>query len=154
MSMQDPLADMLTRIRNAQMAEKSVVSMPSSTLKVAVANVLQGEGYIAGYNVSGDAKPQLSIELKYFEGRPVIEELKRAAEKEPHLSLAPNSYEGVRINFDKAHGDGWALVRMSLHEPIMPVNAESNSAGGVGTILKELHALMQKYDFLDVEKLK
>ena len=49
MSMQDPLADMLTRIRNAQMAEKSVVSMPSSTLKVAVANVLQGEGYIAGY---------------------------------------------------------------------------------------------------------
>ena len=87
-------------------------------------------------------------------GGTVIEELKRAAEKEPHLSLAPNSYEGVRINFDKAHGDGWALVRMSLHEPIMPVNAESNSAGGVGTILKELHALMQKYDFLDVEKLK
>jgi len=79
MSMQDPLADMLTRIRNAQMAEKSVVSMPSSTLKVAVANVLQGEGYIAGYNVSGDAKPQLSIELKYFEGRPVIEELKRVS---------------------------------------------------------------------------
>jgi len=79
MSMQDPLADMLTRIRNAQMAEKSVVSMPSSTLKVAVANVLQGEGYIAGYQVSGDAKPQLSIELKYFEGRPVIEELKRVS---------------------------------------------------------------------------
>ena len=70
---------MLTRIRNAQMAEKSVVSMPSSTLKVAVANVLQGEGYIAGYQVSGDVKPQLSIELKYFEGRPVIEELKRVS---------------------------------------------------------------------------
>lgn len=81
MSMQDPLADMLTRIRNAQMAEKSVVSMPSSTLKVAVANVLQGEGYIAGYNVSSDAKPQLSIELKYFEGRPVIEELKRVRDR-------------------------------------------------------------------------
>ncbi len=76
MSMQDPLADMLTRIRNAQMAEKSVVSMPSSTLKVAVAKVLKDEGYIAGYQVTGEAKPSLSIELKYFEGRPVIEELK------------------------------------------------------------------------------
>lgn len=77
MSMQDPLADMLTRIRNAQMAEKTVVSMPSSKLKVAVADVLKSEGYISGYEISSDAKPLLSIELKYFEGRPVIEELKR-----------------------------------------------------------------------------
>lgn len=79
MSMQDPLADMLTRIRNAQMAEKTVVSMPSSKLKVAVASVLKNEGYISDYQISGDAKPQLSIELKYFEGRPVIEELKRVS---------------------------------------------------------------------------
>jgi small subunit ribosomal protein S8 len=79
MSMQDPLADMLTRIRNAQMAEKTVVSMPSSKLKVAVASVLKNEGYISDYQVSSDAKPQLSIELKYFEGRPVIEELKRVS---------------------------------------------------------------------------
>ncbi|TRX73050.1 30S ribosomal protein S8 [Pseudomonas mangiferae] len=79
MSMQDPLADMLTRIRNAQMAEKTVVSMPSSKLKVAVASVLKNEGYISDYNVTSDAKPQLSIELKYFEGRPVIEELKRVS---------------------------------------------------------------------------
>ena len=77
MSMQDPLADMLTRIRNAQMAEKTVVNMPSSKLKVAVADVLKSEGYITGYQVSDEAKPQLAIELKYFEGRPVIEELKR-----------------------------------------------------------------------------
>jgi small subunit ribosomal protein S8 len=77
--MQDPLADMLTRIRNAQMAEKSVVSMPSSKLKVAVANVLSNEGYISGYQVTSEAKPLLSIELKYFEGRPVIEEIKRAS---------------------------------------------------------------------------
>jgi small subunit ribosomal protein S8 len=77
--MQDPLADMLTRIRNAQMAEKSVVSMPSSKLKVAVASVLKNEGYITGYQVSSDIKPLLSIELKYFEGRPVIEELKRVS---------------------------------------------------------------------------
>ncbi|BBP81042.1 30S ribosomal protein S8 [Pseudomonas sp. No.21] len=79
MSMQDPLADMLTRIRNAQMAEKSVVSMPSSKLKVAVASVLKNEGYISGYQISSDIKPLLSIELKYFEGRPVIEELKRVS---------------------------------------------------------------------------
>jgi len=79
MSMQDPLADMLTRIRNAQMAEKTVVSMPSSKLKVAVANVLKSEGYISDYQVSSDVKPLLSIELKYFEGRPVIEELKRVS---------------------------------------------------------------------------
>lgn len=79
MSMQDPLADMLTRIRNAQMAEKTVVNMPSSKLKVAVADVLKSEGYIVGYQISDDAKPLLSIELKYFEGRPVIEELKRVS---------------------------------------------------------------------------
>ena len=79
MSMQDPLADMLTRIRNAQMAEKSVVSMPSSTLKVAVAKVLKDEGYIAEFKVSSEIKPLLTIELKYFEGRPVIEEVKRVS---------------------------------------------------------------------------
>lgn len=79
MSMQDPLADMLTRIRNAQMAEKSSVSMPSAKLKVAVAKVLKEEGYVADYQVSADAKPVLSIELKYFEGKPVIEELKRVS---------------------------------------------------------------------------
>ena len=79
MSMQDPLADMLTRIRNAQMAEKSVTSMPSSKLKVAVAKVLKDEGYISGYQISSETKPLLSIELKYFEGRSVIEEVKRVS---------------------------------------------------------------------------
>ncbi len=79
MSMQDPLADMLTRIRNAQMAEKSSVSMPAAKLKVAVAKVLKDEGYVAGYDVQGDTKPVLSIELKYFEGRPVIEDIKRVS---------------------------------------------------------------------------
>ena len=79
MSMQDPLADMLTRIRNAQQAEKPVVSMPSSKLKVAVAGVLKNEGYISSYQITSDAKPLLSIELKYFEGRPVIEDIKRVS---------------------------------------------------------------------------
>lgn len=77
MSMQDSLADMLTRIRNAQMAEKQTVSMPSSKLKAAVAQVLQDEGYINGFGVEESAKSQLTIELKYFEGKPVIEEIDR-----------------------------------------------------------------------------
>ena len=77
MSMQDPIADMLTRIRNAQMAEKKIVSMPSSALKSAVAEVLKNDGYIKGFGVEEVIKPQLSIELKYFEGKPVIEEIDR-----------------------------------------------------------------------------
>lgn len=77
MSLQDPLADMLTRIRNAQMAGKADVTMPSSTLKQAVAKVLLEEGYVAASDVIDvDGKPQLKIALKYFEGRPVISEIK------------------------------------------------------------------------------
>lgn len=79
MSMQDPLADMMTRIRNGQMAKKATVDMPSSKMKVAIANVLQGEGYIKGFSVDGDAKPVLTVELKYFEGKPVIESIKRVS---------------------------------------------------------------------------
>lgn len=79
MSMQDPLSDMLTRIRNAQMVAKSEVVMPSSKLKVSVADVLKDEGYVADFTVSGDAKPQLTITLKYFEGKPVIAELDRVS---------------------------------------------------------------------------
>ena len=78
MSMQDPLSDMLTRIRNAQMAGKTKVEMPGSKLKAAVANVLKEEGYIADFNASNEAgKPRLSIELKYFQGKPVIAEIDR-----------------------------------------------------------------------------
>ena len=79
MSMQDPLADMLTRIRNAQMAEHASVVMPSSKIKAAVAKVLKEEGYITGYAVEGEAKAELTIDLKYFEGKPVIEEIKRVS---------------------------------------------------------------------------
>ena len=78
MSMQDPLSDMLTRIRNAQMAGKKAVNMPGSKLKAAVAQVLKDEGYIADFNASNDAgKPRLAIELKYFQGKPVIAEIDR-----------------------------------------------------------------------------
>ncbi|MEP4146902.1 MAG: 30S ribosomal protein S8 [Halioglobus sp.] len=78
MSMQDPLSDMLTRIRNAQMAGKTGVEMPGSKLKAAVANVLKEEGYIADFNASSEeGKPRLAIELKYYQGKPVIAEIDR-----------------------------------------------------------------------------
>ena len=78
MSMQDPLSDMLTRIRNSQMAGKTQVEMPGSKLKAAVANVLQEEGYIGGFSATEeDGKPRLSIELKYYQGKPVIAEIDR-----------------------------------------------------------------------------
>ncbi|MDE5896918.1 MAG: phosphomannomutase/phosphoglucomutase, partial [Clostridia bacterium] len=63
-------------------------------------------------------------------------------------------YEGVRINFDKRSGNGWALVRMSLHEPIMPINAESNEIGGNAKILAKLYELLKDYPYLSTEKLK
>ena len=78
MSMSDPIADMLTRIRNAQSVEKASVTMPSSKLKVAIAQVLKDEGYVENFVVIGEsAKPELQITLKYYAGRPVIERLER-----------------------------------------------------------------------------
>ena len=77
--MQDPIADMLTRIRNAQTAKIRSVSMNSSKTKVAVAEVLKAEGYISDFAVDSETKPTLTIELKYFQGKPVIEEIKRVS---------------------------------------------------------------------------
>jgi small subunit ribosomal protein S8 len=78
--MQDPLSDMLTRIRNAQMAGKPRVEMPGSKLKAAVAEVLKQEGYVAEFTATTEAgKPRLSIELKYFQGKPVIAEIDRVS---------------------------------------------------------------------------
>ncbi|KAF0162940.1 MAG: small subunit ribosomal protein S8 [Rhodocyclaceae bacterium] len=80
MSMTDPVADMLTRIRNAQMAEKLSVSMPSSRLKVAIAKVLKDEGYIDDFAIrENGAKPELDVALKYYAGRPVIERIERVS---------------------------------------------------------------------------
>jgi small subunit ribosomal protein S8 len=80
MSMTDPVADMLTRIRNAQMAEKLSVSMPSSKLKVAIAKVLKDEGYIDDFAIrEHGAKPELDIALKYYAGHPVIERIERVS---------------------------------------------------------------------------
>lgn len=80
MSMSDPIADMLTRIRNAQSVNKISVSMPASKLKGAIANVLKDEGYIEDYSVDvNNGKPVLNIELKYYAGRPVIEKIERVS---------------------------------------------------------------------------
>ena len=80
MSMSDPIADMLTRIRNALQREKREVQIPSSKLKVAIATILKQEGYILDFNVTEhDKKAILTIELKYFEGKPVIESLQRVS---------------------------------------------------------------------------
>ena len=79
MSMQDTMADMLTRIRNAQMAEKVQVEIPASKAKEPVAKVLKEEGFIADYKISDDKKPVMTVELKYFEGNPVIDTIKRVS---------------------------------------------------------------------------
>ncbi|OHV11525.1 30S ribosomal protein S8 [Kushneria phosphatilytica] len=107
MSMQDTLADMLTRIRNAQQATKASVTLPSSKVKVDVARVLKEEGYIADYSVEGDVKSQLTIELKYFEGKPVIEHIQRVSR--PSLRIYKGKNELPRV----AEGLGVAIVSTS-----------------------------------------
>ncbi|GHA98068.1 30S ribosomal protein S8 [Modicisalibacter luteus] len=107
MSMQDTLADMFTRIRNAQMATKETVSMPSSKLKVEVARVLKEEGYISDYSVAEGAKPELSVTLKYFEGKPVIEHIQRMSK--PSL----RQYKGKDALPKVADGLGVAIVSTS-----------------------------------------
>ncbi|MCP4933630.1 MAG: 30S ribosomal protein S8, partial [bacterium] len=98
MSMSDPIADMLTRIRNGQQVGKMVVSMPSSTKKVAIAKLLQDEGYISGFNIiEENNRPFLSIELKYFQGKPVVEMIQRVSR--PGL----RTYKGSKA-LPKVHG--------------------------------------------------
>jgi len=104
MSMSDPIADMLTRIRNAQMIEKSSVTMPSSKLKVAIAQVLKDEGYIDGFAVKGEAKAELEIALKYYAGRPVIERIERVSR--PGLRIYKGRHEIPQV----MNGLGVAIV--------------------------------------------
>ena len=107
MSMQDPVADMLTCIRNAHHRSKPEVSMPSSKLKASVAKVLQDEGYIGGFSVSDDVKPTLTVELKYFEGKPVIEEITRVSKPSLRQYSGSNDLPQVRS------GLGIAIVTTS-----------------------------------------
>ncbi len=87
-------------------------------------------------------------------GGGVLEDLKRYVDSTPYLTAAPNSFEGVRVNFDSLHGNGWALLRMSLHEPIMPLNLESNQKGGIAVMKGSVYGFLKKYDFLDTTPLK
>ncbi len=86
-------------------------------------------------------------------GNELIEKFQAYAAKLPYASPASDNYEGFRLSFDKAHGDGWLLLRMSLHDPILPINAESDSVGGVGAILSILYEFLKDYDCLDLTPL-
>lgn len=96
MSMQDPISDLLTRIRNAGQARHSTVSLPSSRTKKAICSVLQEEGYIANFSDNGGAKPELTVELKYYKGKPVIEEIKRVSRPGLRIYRAPSEIPQVR----------------------------------------------------------
>lgn len=126
MSMQDPIADMLARIRNAQMAEKVSVTMPSSKIKLAIAKVLEGEGYIQSVSVNDSVKAELSIELKYFDGKPVIEEIHR--ESRPGLRTYGGKDELPKVR----NGLGVAIV--STNKGVM-TDKQARNAGIGGEVL-------------------
>lgn len=127
MSMSDPIADMLTRIRNAQVVEKPTVAMPSSKVKVAIAAVLKDEGYIEDYAVAEDAgKATLTITLKYYAGRPVIEHLKR--ESRPGLRV----YKGKNEIPTVLNGLGVAI--MSTPQGVM-TDRKARAAGVGGELI-------------------
>ncbi|MET1254490.1 30S ribosomal protein S8 [Aliikangiella maris] len=127
MSMQDPIADMLTRIRNGQSAGKKVVSMPSSKVKVSIAEVLKQEGYISDHAKSvDDGKTELTIELKYHQGRPVIDTIKRVSR--PGLRIYKKSNELPRVL------DGLGIAIVSTSKGVMTDRA-ARSIGHGGEVL-------------------
>ena len=111
MSMQDTLADMFTRIRNAQMSKKVQVEIPASKAKEAVAKVLMDEGYIAGYEVTSDKKPVMTVELKYCEGSPVIEKIARVSR--PGLRVYKSGGEIPKVK------DGLGVMIVSTNQGII-----------------------------------
>ena len=124
MSMQDPIADMLTRIRNAQARAKPSVRMPSSTKKVAIAHVLKEEGYISSYSVSDqNGKRELQIGLKYFEGKPVIAEIDRVSRSGLRRYVGKDELPTVR------GGLGVAIISTS-HGVMTDRSARSAGIGG------------------------
>jgi len=98
---------------------------------------------------------RMNILLEDFKayGQKVIDDLKSYAEKQEGFEIAPNNYEGIRVNLDKNHGDGWFLLRLSLHDPLLPLNIETNSLGGEKIIAKELANFIKNYDKLDSSSL-
>ena len=118
------------------------------------------EGYTLASLIADLAEPAESREFRFnialedFKpyGLEVLEQLKTYAAQQPGWTIAPNNFEGVRVNLDAEHGNGWFLLRMSLHDPLMPLNIESDVPGGVKTIAKELAAFLLKQDKLGTEK--
>ncbi|ADE15487.1 ribosomal protein S8 [Nitrosococcus halophilus Nc 4] len=126
MSMTDPISDMLTRVRNGQTAGKLEVSMPSSKLKENIARVLKEEGYIEDYKVVDDTKPALVVHLKYYEGKPVIDEIQRVSR--PGLRI----YKG-KDSLPKIRG-GLGVAIVSTSRGVMTDKA-ARSAGEGGEVL-------------------
>ncbi len=126
MSMSDPIADMLTRIRNGQSVGKTSVTMPSSKFKTAIAELMKQEGYIVDYSVSDDAKPELNIQLKYYQGQPVIDLLKRASK--PGLRLYKGSTELPKVR------GGLGIAIISTSKGLMTDRA-ARSAGHGGEVI-------------------
>jgi small subunit ribosomal protein S8 len=120
--MQDPIADMFTRIRNGQMAQKVSVVMPSSKLRVAICEVLKAEGYIADFAASGDVKPVLEVTLKYFEGKQVIDTIERVSR--PGLRIYKKKDELPKV----MGGLGIAIV--STSKGVMTDRAARNAGMG------------------------
>ena len=118
------------------------------------------EGYKLESLIADLAEPAESKEFRFnilqedFKpyGLDVLEKLQTYAAQQEGWSIAPNNYEGVRVNLDDAHGNGWFLLRMSLHDPLMPLNIESDSEGGVLTIAKELAGFLNSCEKLDIAK--
>ena len=125
--MTDPIADMLTRIRNGQRANKTAVTMPASTLKSSIATVLKDEGYIVDFQIENQgAKPTMNVDLKYYEGKPVIETLKRVSR--PGLRI----YKGNEDIPNVQNGLGIAIV--STSKGVMTDRA-ARAAGEGGEVL-------------------
>jgi len=124
--MSDPIADMLTRIRNGQAVGKASVSMPSSKFKVAVADLMKAEGYISDFSISDGPKAELIIELKYFQGEPVIDLLKRASK--PGLRLYKGSNELPKVR------GGLGIAIISTSKGLMTDRA-ARSAGHGGEVI-------------------
>jgi small subunit ribosomal protein S8 len=125
--MSDPIADLLTRIRNAQMAKLPKIVCPSSKSKVAICRVLQDEGYIASFSVvEEDKKAVLTVDLKYYQGRPVIEEIKR--ESKPGLRI----YRG-KDDLPRNRG-GLGIAIVSTHKGLM-TDKQARAAGVGGEVL-------------------
>jgi small subunit ribosomal protein S8 len=125
--MSDPIADMLTRIRNAQSVNKLVVSMPSSKLKTSIAAVLKDEGYIDDFSVqANDSKPQLNISLKYYAGRPVIETIARVSKPGLRVYRGSQSIPAVM--------NGLGVTIMSTSKGVM-TDRKARAAGIGGEVL-------------------